>query len=418
MKNLILAISFLLSAGAMAQVGGFNLTETDGYLYDANPNRGGIKTFAQLAVDNIKGLGGKHVELNVKATMITGRGTELIPMTKPSERADEAKRMIRLMKYIHEQGMTVGIRPIFFVFGPGGEFPYYEKQSDGSMKLWWHGNIQPQDPNRWFDSFRTYLDSYLTVANVGKADTFTLGAELYSMTVGIEDQWLEYPYGFPGRWLALLRYVRGKLPRAQLMYDINFTDDTNNENGFQKSGGELERWRYRLVDLANPTNPEENQIWQDLVLFWKELDAVGIDMYRSLASKGQPIPKDPAQLVALLKQRTDSYATQLDNSLSDISLITEVEKKAYFKELGYRSVEAGFIDPFKYEDHSEMPNILHQAAAYEAFLSSFWDAKWPWFGGVFFWDIAIDPNRSGLGDSGFSPLGKALTEEAIKKRFH
>ena len=418
MKKLILVIAALMSLNATAQSGGFNLTESDTYIYDANANPAGPKTNAQIAVDKIKAINGKHIELNLRATMITGTGTEIIPVTKPAQRADEAKRLLRLIKYIKDQGMTVGLRPIFFVVGPAGEFPYFEKQADGTMKLWWHGNIQPSDPNRWFESFRTYLDSYLTVANIGKVDYFTIGAELYSMTVGIEDQWKQYPYGFPGRWLSLLRYVRAKIPKTKLMYDINFTDDSNTESGFAKSGGELERWRYRIVDLANPTDPMENQIWVDLCTFWRELDAIGIDMYRSLASKNQPIPNDQAKLIALLKQRTDSYATQLDTAWTEISLITEVEKKLYFKELGYRSVENGFIDPFLYDNNTGALNILHQTAAYEAFFSSFWDAKWPWFGGVYFWDVSVDPKRVGLGDSGFSPIGKGPTEDVIRKRFH
>lgn len=395
--------------------GGFNLTETDDFHYDASVD--GAKTPAQVAVDHIKRLGGKHVELNVRARMITGTGTEIVPVTKPADRADEAKRMIRLMKYIKEQGMTVGIRPIFFVVGPNGEFPYYQIMPDGSRKHWWHGNIQPIDPDRWFDSFRTYLDVYITIASIGKADEFTIGAELYSMTVGIEDQWPEYQYGFPGRWITLLRYVKTKLPQAMLMYDINFTDDSNSNAGFQKSGGELERWRYRLVDLANPTDPEELKIWQDLVQFWRELDGIGIDMYRSLASRGQVPPTNYNDLVKLLRQRADSFASQLDTAWTEISLVTEIEKKFYFKEIGYRSVQNGFIDPFTYADNDPRVNITHQAAAYDAFLEAFWDAKWPWLGGVFFWDVSADPNKNTGKDSGFSPVNKKLTEEVILRRF-
>lgn len=415
----LLSLGLLLSVQAKADLanvsGGFNLTETDEFHYDASVD--GTKTPAQVAVDHIKRLGGKHVELNVRARMITGTGTEIVPVTKPADRADEAKRMIRLMKYIKEQGMTVGIRPIFFVVGPNGEFPYYQIMPDGHRKHWWHGNIQPVDPDRWFDSFRTYLDVYITIANIGKADEFTIGAELYSMTVGIEDQWEEYQYGFPGRWLALLRYVKMKLPRAMLMYDINFTDDSNASGGFQKSGGELERWRYRLVDLANPTDPEELKIWQDLVQFWRELDGIGIDMYRSLASRGQVPPTNYNDLVKLLRQRADSYASQLDTAWTEISLVTEIEKKLYFKEIGYRSVQNGFIDPFTFADNDPRVNIMHQAAAYDAFFGAFWDAKWPWLGGVFFWDVSVDPSKHTGKDSGFSPVNKKQTEEVILRRF-
>ena len=416
MKFVVSLLVVLCCCGAQAQLGGFNLTESNGFLLDASPT--GAKTDAQNAVDQIKRLGSKHVEINVRATMITGQGTELIPVTPPSERSNELRRIVRLVQYIHSQGMTAGLRPIFFVVGPNGEFPYTEKLADGKTKIWWHGNIQPSDPNRWFESFRTYMDAYISVANFAKADEFTIGAELYSMTVGVEDQWKEYPYGFPGRWLTLLRYVKTKLPRARIMYDINFTDDSSSESGFEKSGGELERWRYRLVDLANPTRPEEKQIWDDLIAFWKELDAPGIDMYRSLASPDQRIPRDYPSLVKLLKQRTDSYASQLDTALTEIAMVTGVEKKVFFKEIGYRSVEKGFIDPFIYASEHGQVNSAHQAAAYEAFLKSFWEAKWPWFGGVSFWDVAVDPSKKGPMDLGFSPLGKKQTEDLILKDFN
>lgn len=415
MKKLILTLLALFAVNAQAAglVQGFNLTENDNFPYDAAAE-GAVKTPAQIAVDEAKRLGANHIILNVRATMVGPYATEVVPVTPPAKRNDELKRMTRLMKYIKAEGMTVGIRPIFFVVGPAGEFPYKTKQADGSEKVWWHGNIQPSDPNRWFESFRVYLDSYITLAKFAKADEFTIGAELYSMTVGIEDQWKEYPYGFPGRWLELLRYVRGKLPGVRLMYDINFTDDSVGTGGTTSLGGELERWRYRIVDLADRTNPAEKQVWEELTTFWKELDAIGIDMYRSLTSRNQEVPTDQEALVALLRQRTDSFATQMDTAFTQISLTLDTERPAIFKELGYRSVEKGFIDPFAYAGEGKV-NVPHQAAAFDAMFRSFWEAKWPWFGGFNFWEIQVDASKAGQGDNGFSPVGKGATESVLKK---
>lgn len=404
-------------ASAQTQtVAGFNLTENGGDLiYDASTDPNQL-TEAQRRIIEVKALGTNHIILNVRATMVGGTSTEIIPVTPPADRAKEAQRMTRLIRFIKSQGMTVGLRPIFFVVGPNGEFPYEAALPDGSKKLWWHGNIQPADPNRWFESFRVFLDQYILIARVAQVDEFTIGAELYSMTVGIEDQWKEYPYGFPGRWLELLRYVRSKLPKSRLMYDINFTDDSVKSGNITVAGGELERWRYRLVDLANPSNPEELLIWKDLVQFWTELDAIGIDMYRSLASVDQVFPADQNGVTAILKQRSDSYATQLDNILTEISIYVGVEKKAHFKEVGFRSVEKGFIDPFTYAG-SGAYNEMHQAAAYAALFESFWAPNWPWFGGINFWDIPVNPRLKGVGDTGFSPVGKPLTEEVVKKYY-
>ncbi len=411
----LLTVALLGATSQAKVVAGFNLTENDGFLYDAAVGTA-PKTLAQKAVDEAKRLGSNHIILNVRATMTGPYSSEIIPVTPPAERSKEAMRMARLIKYVQSQGMTVGIRPIFFVVGPNGEFPYYEKQSDGTLKTWWHGNIQPRDPNRWFESFRVYMDVYIAIARLAKADEFTIGAELYSMTVGVEDQWKEHPYGFPGRWLELLRYTRSKLPNARLMYDINFTDDSVNAGGLTASGGEFERWRYRLVELANPSNPEEAAIWNDLSTFWKELDAVGLDIYRSLASNNQQLPEDYNSLVSVLKNRADSYATQLDTGLMEIEFTLDHHKKAIIKEIGFRSVDRGFIEPFSYAGTGVL-NLKHQTAAYDAIFQSFWQPQWPWFGGINFWDIAVDDRLTGQNDTGFSPLGKTHTEEVVKSYY-
>lgn len=419
MKTLILmflAVATSLSVQARPYIAGFNLTEDGGsFLYDA-ANPGQPKTQAQVAVDQAKRLGANHIILNVRATMKGPFSTEIIPTTPPAERSKESMRIAKLVRYIQSQNMTVGLRPIFFVVGENGEFPYVEVKEDGSSKVWWHGNIQPSDPDRWFESFRVFLDHYITVARLAKVEEFTVGAELYSMTVGIEDQWEAHPYGFPGRWLELLRYVRAKLPQARLMYDINFTDDTVNAGGLTAAGGEFERWRYRLVDLAHPANSEEYKIWSDLVSFWSELDAVGLDIYRSLASPNQVLPEEFDSLVSTLKNRADSYATQIDTALMQIEFTLEQAKPAIIKEIGFRSVEKGFIEPFAYAG-TGVVNLEHQAAAYKAIFAAFWAPQWPWFGGINWWDINVDPAKVGERDNGFSPVGKMKTEQVIQDYF-
>lgn len=421
MRYLIaITITMILSSQGLAMYKGFNLTEYDGFLYDAATD--GSKTDAQKAVDSAKELGSNHIELNIRAKMIGPFSNEIIPVSPAPESSQELRRIVRLMKYIKEQGMTVGLRPIFFVVGPNNEFPVIETLADGTVKTWWHGNIQPSNPTAWFLSFQNYLDRYALVAKMGKADTFTIGAELYSMTVGVEDQWKEYPYGFPNQWLNILRYIRAKLSSTgtKLAYDVNFTDDSNLDgSGILKSGGELERWRYRLVDLANPTDEMQKAVWLDLVQFWKELDIIGIDMYRSLA-----LPEDKAsitnnleEVTAILRRRSDEYAQQLDTTLLEISLTLEVDKKIVFKEIGYRSVDYSFIDPFNYAGTQGAYNEVHQAAGYTAIFESFMVPGFEWFDGIAFWDIPIDPNANGPGNLGFSPIGKPITSEQIRKYF-
>ncbi len=405
------------SSAANIKTAGVTLTELGTYLYDATQGSQ-IKTEAQKRVDELYEIGIRHIVLSPIAHMSNPRKSEITPKTPPTDRPSERKRYLRLINYIHGKGMTVGLRPIFLVVDSQGKTPHIETLPDGTKKHWWHGNIQPDSPNAWFESFKTYLDIYLPIAQVGKVEQFTMGAELYSMTVGIEDQWKEKPHGFPGRWLELLRYIKTKLPSTtQVMYDINFTDDkiSGSAGGLGEFGGEFARWRYRLVDLANPIKPEELEIWKNLVNFWKELDAIGIDMYRSLATEGTKISPDTNELIKTLKETTDRFATQIDNGLFEIENAVGQSKSIILKEIGFRSVEKSFIDPFLYVDADRgTVNLQHQYAAYDAIMQSFWKSNWDWFGGIVFWDISVDPNLHGEKDAGFSFLRKEPTEKLLK----
>ena len=122
---------------------GMNLTEQGTWLYDA-AKPGAPETPAQIAVDQIQKLGVNHIILNPRATMTNPKGMDVIPMTKTGARSAERERYKRLIDYIHSKGMTVGIRPIFFVVKPDGTFPYIDIDSQGHKKLWWHGKIQPK----------------------------------------------------------------------------------------------------------------------------------------------------------------------------------------------------------------------------------------------------------------------------------
>jgi hypothetical protein len=417
-KTMFFILMITLSLGLKAtEVKSFNFTESGIFDFDANLS-GEDKTQAQKRVDEVKELGTNHIVLNVRAKMIGPYSSDIIPLTGDVPVSQEARKMTALIRYIKAQGMTVGIRPIFFVVGPNGEFPYTEVRADGSEKAWWHGNIQPSNPTRWFDNFQRYLDRYITIARIARVEEFTIGAELYSMTVGIEDQWKEHPHGFPGQWLKLLDYVRSRLgDQVRLMYDINFTDDVDRSTGMARSGGELERWRYRLVDLAMSPDPEEQKIWQNLMDFWNGLDAIGIDMYRSLAFRDDVLPADYEELVSLLSERALSYANQLDITLLEISMYSQGVMPVILKEVGFRSVDKAFIDPFTYATATGPLNIAHQAAGYEGLFRGFWEPGFEWFSGIAFWDIPLNPAYHGEQDRGFSPLGKKQTQEVVKYYF-
>lgn len=443
---LLVVSLFLNTSAALAYVRGFTLVDDSSVSYKANldAKTEAEKTSAQKAVDHIKRLGGTHVVLTPKATMSGPRSNSVVDSTPDYYRPQRAKNYLDLIRYIKSQGMTVGIRPVFFVVCKDSNnrdvFPCIERNAD-KISYWWHGNIQPENPFLWFESFQTYLNTYLTIARQAQVEEFTVGAELYSMTVGIEDQWKEQPHGFPCEWLKIVERAKRALPKARIMYDATFTDDTATPGDSGRLGGELERWRYRLVDLA-PTEDVSNvnicetnaaydpvKTWKAFATLWNSLDQVGIDMYRSLATKNDSavLPSTQEGLTGFLKVKTDQYAEQLNNLLTDIQITIDdfnrasgretSTKQVIFKEIGFKSKNMGFLNPEEYDDPSNIANITHQAAAYDAFLRSFWAPRWDWFNGVVFWDIDATLTRQGANDPGFTPLGKPATEKIIQRYF-
>jgi len=406
----------MAAAAPIAFVKGFTLTEIGDHRYDASLDMT-FKTEAQLIVDRLFEIGVRHVNLSPRAVMTDPRQSFIVPMTPDFDQATEKDRYLRLIQYIHGRGMTVGIRPIFFVVDASGNIPFVEPLPGGGEKVWWHGNIQPMDPAAWFSSFQAYHDIYLAIAREARAEEYTIGAELQSMTVGIGAEWPTFPRGFPGQWLALLDHARTNLVAGtRVVYDINYTDAEVVTGAGIEYGAEIIVWRQRLVDEANPADPELNQAWQNLMAFWKGLDAVGIDMYRSLAAETDVLPVVYEDLVKALRVNTDGFAAQLDELLGLIAGVAGAPKTAILKELGYRSIERGFIDPFNYAGPGTL-NIEHQAAAYDAVLASFAPGAYPWFAGAVFWDASVDMERHGPFDNGFSPIGKELTENVVRRYF-
>lgn len=404
MKNKFFRLSIILSltvasvASAALPIRGFSLTQTPDHPYDsALP--GQPQTAAQEAVDYAASLGANHINLTPVATMASLTTSNIVPATPPgAARAIERQRFARLIHYIHAKKMTVGIRPIILI------------DHAVASPTKWHGNIQPESPTAWFESLRSYLDVYANIARATSVEEFTVGAELYSMTVGVEDQWTKYPFGFPREWTVLIRDIKAKLgSKTRIMYDINYTDKTRNSDGTGPSGGELERWRYRLVDL------KDDPSWPQMRDFWLEIDVVGLDVYRSLFPRGVEIPTDEVTLLNELRTRADQYATDIDSKLFDIETAVGQTKQTIIKEIGFKSCFGCFIDPFLYDDSRTNAYIPHQALSYQAVMDAFVKPQWPWLAGITFWDIANDPARSGVSDPGFSPRGKAETENVIRK---
>ena len=403
---------FAMVSQANTMMHGFTVTEIGEHRYDAILNSL-EKTEAQLIVDHLAEIGVNHIILSPRATMSDPRDSFVTPLTPASERADERERYIRFITYIHSKGMTVGIRPIFFVVDENGNMPFVEVLPDGTDKVWWHGNVLPRDPQAWFASFREYFTPYLEIAKEMNIKEFTIGAELQSLTVGTPGRNM----GYPEEFLNLLAFMRTQLnPDTRIEYDINYTDERITNGKSSEIGGELAVWRQRIADTRSFNSMADYENWKNLLEFYRQLDGIGVDVYRSLADADDIIPEDYDALVLKLRRTTDSFVEYFDYALSSMWSYTSKRQTLTIKEIGFRSVTNGFVDPYTYAGPGEL-NIEHQAAAYEAIFQSFFLAPRAWLGGIGFWDASVDLERHGPFTTSFSPLGKELTESIILNYF-
>lgn len=416
MKSLVIALA-LFCAGVRAEtnsIQGFSLTETwhrDASAttvadkYDAQLNPALPKTDAQKVVDWLFERGVRRINLFPQANMRNPKQSSVKPNAEDID--EERTRITRLIKYIHSKGGTVGIRPSLFVLSPSGDAGY----TDPTGKYWWHGNIQPRFPETWFEHYRNYLALYYPLGKEPGVVEFTIGAELYSMTVGLEAEWPAQPYGFPGQWVQILKEAKKNLPgHVKVMYDVNFTDELTKAGDLKRYGGEWARWVYRLTGFDQP-DPA-------LAEFWNGLDAIGIDNYRSLVPEEalKDIPKDYNELTDLLEEQATLYASQIGADLDKISRhLRSPLKHAVLKEIGYSSSDRGFYEPFLYEGKKGEVNLEHQAAAYEATMRAFWAPKHKWMDGIVFWDASINHDRHKHTHPGFSVIGKPPVEAVLHR---
>ena len=401
-----------VASGISRHVKGFTLTEIGTHVYDASLDPR-YPTEAQIVVDRLFDLGVRHVILSPRAVMRNPRGSTVEFHTTPQNQPIERLRYLRLIRHLHEKGMTVGMRPIVMVVDANGHSPSVEILPNGTSKVWWHGIIQPQNPELWFQSFEIYLAHYADIAREAGIEEFTLGAELQSMTVGLGEAWPQYPDGFADRFTSLTERLRRFLGNGcRLMYDINDANANVLLGGHVYNGGEMAVWNYYVNVLANSVDPLQIQRRKALVNFLRTLDGVGFDVYQSLAGPTEILPTDYPALVERLQSRSDQMLRQIEVFSAGIETQVGSPKIFLIKEVGYKSVERGFVSPFEFAGAGNL-NLEHQAAAYDALFRSITARQTPHLSGLSLWDASVDLVRQGPLDLGFSPLGKRHSEALL-----
>lgn len=376
-----------------------------GFTVDSTPQGQRVRRIILRAKD----LGFTTVVFNFRGHMITGRSSDIRATVPVGEQATEHRLLLETAAFVRSQGLKVAFRPILLVVGPKGEFPYIENKY-----FWWHGVIAPRDPESWFANYFKFHERYMRLAKEARADWYSVGAEMHSMTSGLGAREPQRQLGYPGKWVELINKARSILGRdVKITYGINYTDQYVLANGQKTWGGELEQWRFFMTETFKSQSYLNHQ--RDLQALWQSLDIVGIDYYRAMASTTEKFATEHEALVRQLLPRTQSHASQLDNTLTEIALTLGSEKPLYFQEAGYRSVEKCFLDPSSYESDGGKYSLLHQAAAWDTFFRAYWEPQWPWMAGVGVWQVLVDEETSSVGDKGFTPFHKAPVEGILRR---
>jgi hypothetical protein len=247
-----------------------------------------------------------------------------------------------MIRQAHARGMRVLLVPHLWV-DTGG----------------WRGEIDPGSPERWKryrQSYRDFVMAWARDAARAGADALSIGVECKSWS----DRFGEY-------WRDLIADIRTVFP-GLLTYSANWDEAPD-------------------------------------VLFWEQLDFIGINAFYPLADEvGAPWE-------AYLK-RARSIREQLHG------LSREHAMPLLFVELGYTTRPGAAVEPWKWPDHMEDVQVdeAEQARALAAMIHTF--APEPWFAGLFIWRYYAnidDVSQEAIW--GFSPHAK-LAESVLDELFH
>lgn len=245
--------------------------------------------------------------------------------------------LISGINYAHSIGLNVALKPHMETF---------DKQ--------WRAYINPSNRNAWFSAYGNMLNHYAGIAQSQNVELYIIGSELISMAADNQN-----PTNTQN-WRNMISAVRG-IYSGPVTYSANW-----GPSGF--------------VD-------EKNHI-----LFWPQLDYIGIAAYFSLGWDWNNY--DVEVLKAEWNNWNQSHITPLQQRWN---------KPVLFTEIGYRSVDGAHTDPFD-SGRGGAPNQQVQANAYEA-LFSYWDSQ-PFMQGVHLWDWQPFTSAGGAGTTTYTPQNK------------
>jgi hypothetical protein len=276
----------------------------------------------------IKPLGVNYVSVVVTCYQESITSTEIVCL--PDTKTPTDNDLEYVIKYIHDQGMKVMLKPHIDIYNSDGD---------------WRGQIGFGNDETawqtWFTNYNEFINHYAKIAEANKVDYFVVGTELVNTSHRMEE------------WRDVILQVR-KNYNGPVTYAANWGEVFN-------------------------------------VLWWDDLDTIGVDAYYSLTDTNEPTI---AQLVDAWKPITNQLG-QLSNQWERPIIVTEI---------GYRSKDGAN----KMSYHNQSVDLQEQADCYQAFFKSFQGKDW--WRGVFWWNWTVDPDQGGLEDDDFTANGKPAEE--------
>ena len=203
----------------------------------------------------------------------------------------------------------------------------------------------------WFRQYRAYLVRFAVVAEAAGADVFDVGVELCA-TERREREWRET--------IAAVRAATG----AALVYSCNWGKGVG------------------------------------AVPFWDALDAVGVDFYDPLSSRGDPTDAELAAGVRAAARPLAAAAARLG-------------RPVYLTEVGFPSVAGAWLAPSDEESPRPFSSADPARCARAVFAALSGET---WCRGMFWWKAFSDGHEAAAAAKSFNILGRPI-ETAIREGF-
>jgi len=242
--------------------------------------------------------------------------------------------VIAAIAELHNQGLKVMLKP-------------HVDGSDGS----WRGTFQPSNVNAWFSSFQNFILHWATLAKSNNVEMLCIGTE-----------YVQISNANLASWTNTINLIRGIYP-GKLAYAANAT-----------YGGD---------EFTS-------------VVFWDQIDVIGLDAYFPLTDHADPTL---AELVAAWSNNRNG-----ENVLAAVTNFRNAHptKPLIFTEIGYRSLSGTNTAPW---DFSMTGNVdgIEQQNCYEA-MYEVWSQQPAILAGNFWWAWAVPaPTAS---DTDYTPWNK------------